>query len=120
MHRFDAARWMNRCCSRMLIRCRLQGISELLVPLVHDLDVSVLAVRESQIDLFKEIDRLSSELQKFVEVSKMPALEPYVQKLNNSRRRVQAVNHNLRAIQERLDRLYSAASRRRPQQYVQS
>mgnify|MGYP002384316068 FL=1 len=81
---------------------------------MHDLDVSVTAVRESQIDLFKEIDRLSSELQKFVEVSKTPNLDPYVQKLANSRRRVQHVHQHLRVIQERLDRLYHAASRRRP------
>ena len=37
----------------------MQGMVDLLVPVVQELDQNVLAVRESQIELFREIERLS-------------------------------------------------------------
>jgi len=122
---------------------------DLLVPAVQELDQSVLTVRESQIELFREIERLSSgtrrtylrarrgravlwtaysrascfakpelcgpsaELQKFVEQSKLPNLDQYVAKLNNAKRRLMAINTTLKTVQERLDRTYYAANRRR-------
>ena len=55
-----------------------------------------------------------TELQKFVEHSKLPNLEVYVTKLANAKRRLAAVNATLKAVQERLDRIYYAANRRRP------
>jgi len=37
-----------------------KGLLDLLVPVAEDIDKSVLAVRDSQIELFKEIERLSA------------------------------------------------------------
>jgi len=88
-------------------------------------------VSDSQVELFREIERLSGgmhcvaccfalllkrciELQKFAESSKTPQLDSYIQKLQNARRRVAAINTTLKTAQDRLDRIYSTAGRRKP------
>ena len=63
--------------------------------------------------LFSIFFFLSLELQKFMESAKSPGLDNYAQKLGNARRRLVNINNNLKTIQERLDRLYGQATRKR-------
>jgi hypothetical protein len=55
----------------------------------------------------------ATELQKFVEQSKLPNLDAHVAKLAHAKRRLVAINTTLKGTQERLDRIYYAANRRK-------
>ena len=46
-------------------------------------------------------------MEKFVDLSQTPSLAAYVNKLNNSRKKMININTTLRQIQNRLDRIYS-------------
>jgi len=82
-----------------------QGIIQLLTPVVTECDTRVQEVLTSQSELTAQIDLLSEELTKFMDVSKMPHLTPYVQKLNNARTRMSNINATLTQINNRLDNI---------------
>ncbi|XP_072139111.1 SNARE-associated protein Snapin [Mobula birostris] len=82
------------------------GLLELLKPGVREVDQQVQAVRESQVELREQIDRLAEELCRINEEQKVSLdLDPYVKKLLNARRRVVLVSNILQNAQERLRRL---------------
>ncbi|KAK7475428.1 hypothetical protein BaRGS_00033309 [Batillaria attramentaria] len=88
------------------------GLFELLKPAVDEIDDRVKTVRESQIELRQQIDSLCDDLKKIAESEPVPVeLEPYVKKLNNSRRRVMLVNSILQNVQERLHKLQNSVSK---------
>ncbi|KAK7094980.1 SNARE-associated protein Snapin-like [Littorina saxatilis] len=88
------------------------GVFELLKPAVDEIDDRVKTVRESQIELRQQIDSLCDDLKKIAESEAVPVeLEPYVKKLNNSRRRVMLVNSILQNVQERLHKLQNNVSK---------
>ncbi|PVD22316.1 hypothetical protein C0Q70_18125 [Pomacea canaliculata] len=88
------------------------GLFELLKPAVDEIDDRVKTVRESQIELRQQIDSLCDDLKKISESEATPVeLEPYVKKLNNSRRRVMLVNSILQNVQERLHKLQNNVSK---------
>ncbi|KAL8602069.1 hypothetical protein ACOMHN_007339 [Nucella lapillus] len=88
------------------------GIFELLKPAVDEIDDRVKTVRESQIELRQQIDNLCDDLKKISENEAVPVeLDPYVKKLNNSRRRVMLVNSILQNVQERLHKLQNNVSK---------
>nr|XP_022324085.1 SNARE-associated protein Snapin-like isoform X2 [Crassostrea virginica] len=61
---------------------------------------------ESQVELRQHIDSLADDLKRIAEQQVVPVdLEPYVKKLNSSRRRVMLVNNILQNVQERLNKL---------------
>lgn len=81
-------------------------------PAVEELDDKVLSVRQSQVELREQIDKLSQDLHRLSELQEIPVdLEPYVKKLMNSRRRVMLVNNILQNAQERLGRLHLSVTR---------
>ncbi|XP_069796379.1 SNARE-associated protein Snapin [Narcine bancroftii] len=83
-----------------------EGLLELLKPGVREVDQQVQAVRESQVELREQIDRLAAELCRINEEQKVSLdLDPYVKKLLNARRRVVLVSNILQNAQERLRRL---------------
>nr|XP_032836666.1 SNARE-associated protein Snapin [Petromyzon marinus]XP_032836668.1 SNARE-associated protein Snapin [Petromyzon marinus] len=88
------------------------GLLGLLRPAVRDVDESVRAVRESQMDLREQIESLAAELRRVSEEQAgAPDLDVYVKKLLNARRRVVLVNNILQNVQERLARLNHNVSR---------
>ncbi|XP_005814692.1 SNARE-associated protein Snapin [Xiphophorus maculatus] len=83
-----------------------EGLLELIKPPIHQLDLHVHSVRESQVELREHIDNLATELFRINEHQKIALdLDPYVKKLLNARRRVVLVNNILQNAQERLRRL---------------
>ncbi|KAL5012962.1 hypothetical protein ScPMuIL_011513 [Solemya velum] len=89
-----------------------EGLSDLLKPAVEEIDDRVKTVRESQVDLRHQIDSLASDLRNISDTHAVPIdLDPYVKKLNNSRRRVMLVNNILQNVQERLNKLYHNVSK---------
>ncbi|KAM9823656.1 SNARE-associated protein Snapin [Neosynchiropus ocellatus] len=82
------------------------GMLDLLRPAIHQVDIHVHSVRESQVELRVHIDNLATELCRINEHQKVALdLDPYVKKLLNARRRVVLVNNILQNAQERLRRL---------------
>lgn len=59
---------------------------------------------------FRFLARFCSEMRKFAEISKIPALAPYVQKLADSKTRIVNLNQLLDRITPRLDRIHAMAS----------
>ncbi|KAK3793825.1 hypothetical protein RRG08_018330, partial [Elysia crispata] len=77
-----------------------RGLIGLLKPAVGEIDERVKGVRESQMELRQQIDSLCEDLKKITENDPVPIeLEPYVKKLNSSRRRVMLVNSILQNVQ---------------------
>ncbi|KAG4095823.1 hypothetical protein H8356DRAFT_944344 [Neocallimastix lanati (nom. inval.)] len=83
------------------------NIMEKVTPLIQELDMQVVGVRLSQMELFKEIERLSAELQLCIDVPDMPEVNEGVQRLQNLRKRLQIINKTLIKVQERLNRVAS-------------
>ena len=84
-----------------------RGLTELLKPAVEEIDARVKGVRESQVELRQQIDNLCEDLKKIASSDPVPMeLEPYVKKLNGSRRRVTLVNSILQNVQDRLNKLH--------------
>ncbi|GFO19935.1 snare-associated protein snapin-like [Plakobranchus ocellatus] len=89
-----------------------RGLVGLLKPAVEEIDERVKGVRESQVELRQQIDSLCEDLKKISENDPMPVeLEPYVKKLNSSRRRVMLVNSILQNVQDRLNKLHHNISK---------
>ncbi|XP_073243373.1 SNARE-associated protein Snapin-like [Porites lutea] len=89
-----------------------EGLMQIFKPAVQELDDKVLSVRESQVELREQIDKLTQDLRRLSELQELPVdLEPYVKKLMNSRRRVMLVNNILQNAQERLGRLHQSVTR---------
>ncbi|XP_050407790.1 SNARE-associated protein Snapin [Patella vulgata] len=89
-----------------------EGLVDLLRPAVEEIDDRVKCVRESQMELRQQIDSVADDLKKVNEIEAVPVdLEPYVKKLNNSRRRVMLVNNILQNVQDRLNKLHTNVSK---------
>lgn len=82
----------------------------MLQPVVVEADGRVQEVFASQQALTEQMNALTLELERLANATNTPLLEPYVRKLNDSRRRVGNVNSTLTAIQERLDRMQASVS----------
>ncbi|CAD5121258.1 DgyrCDS9789 [Dimorphilus gyrociliatus] len=77
-----------------------EGLLSLLTPAVQEVDDRVRSVRQSQVDLQHSIEILNDDLKKISESHGIPAdLNPYVKKLNNTRRRINIVNNILQNAQ---------------------
>ncbi|RUP18179.1 hypothetical protein BC936DRAFT_139388 [Jimgerdemannia flammicorona] len=71
------------------------------------MDTRVVAVKQSQVELNKEIERLLAELQLFLNNTEPPSLQPAIIKLANARRRLTNANNILKNVHERVERLYA-------------
>lgn len=89
-----------------------EGLMQIFKPAVEELDDKVFSVRQSQVELREQIDKLAQDLHRLSELQELPVdLEPYVKKLMNSRRRVMLVNNILQNAQERLGRLHQSVTK---------
>eukprot|EP01112_Ceratiomyxa_fruticulosa_P013407 TRINITY_DN3772_c0_g1_i1.p1 TRINITY_DN3772_c0_g1~~TRINITY_DN3772_c0_g1_i1.p1 ORF type:complete len:228 (-),score=67.97 TRINITY_DN3772_c0_g1_i1:98-682(-) len=82
-----------------------EGLLGLLKPVVMECDHRIQAVFDSQAALASQIDTLAAELDTFVNLTSIPPLAPHLQKLQNSRNRLVAINTTLVNIMNRLDRI---------------
>jgi len=82
-----------------------EGLMTMLAPIVQECDDRIQGVLESQIELASQIDLLTAELEKFMDVSKTPNLVPYVQKLVTCRQRIENINQTLTTINTRIEKL---------------
>lgn len=88
------------------------GILTLLKPAVEKVDAQVHNVRESQFELRKQIEAVTDELKKIGEEHHVDInLEPYIQRLINTKRRVVLVSNIVQNIQERLAKLHKSAEK---------
>ncbi|KAJ3036671.1 hypothetical protein HDV00_002495 [Rhizophlyctis rosea] len=85
------------------------GIVSLIAPAIQEMDIRVVAVRASQAELHAEIERLSAELQLLLSTADPPALEAAITRLITARKRLTTAAATLKIIQERLERVHSAA-----------
>ncbi|KAI7858563.1 hypothetical protein BDC45DRAFT_531746 [Circinella umbellata] len=90
-----------------------QGIASLLTPVILDMDKAITATQQSQDELGKEIERLVAELELFTEIAEPPRLQPALNKLTESRKRLALANKLMQQTQARVQRIESQLS---PQQ----
>ncbi|ORX46934.1 hypothetical protein BCR36DRAFT_585047 [Piromyces finnis] len=81
------------------------NIMQKVTPLIQELDMQVVGVRLSQLELYKEIERLSAELQLCQDLPEMPQVSDGIQRLQNLQKRIQTINKTLRVVQDRLNRV---------------
>ncbi|CAG8544249.1 13236_t:CDS:2 [Ambispora leptoticha] len=84
-----------------------RGILDLLTPIVQEMDSRIVAVKSSQTELNKEIERLLAELQLFNEAAEVPPIQSSLQKLINARKRLAATNQTLKIVYDRVERIYN-------------
>ncbi|CAG8453617.1 7911_t:CDS:2 [Acaulospora morrowiae] len=84
-----------------------KGLSILLKPVIEEMDSRIVAVKNSQEELNKEIERLLAELQLFVEAAKSPPIQPSIQKLMVARRKLANTNQTLKIVHDRIDRMHA-------------
>ncbi|KAL1929723.1 hypothetical protein VTP01DRAFT_1861, partial [Rhizomucor pusillus] len=82
-----------------------QGILSILGPIVLDIDKAIAATKQSQSDLGSEIDKLVKDLEQSAKIVEPPRLQPVLEKLNNARRRLTAVNKMMHQTQARVQRI---------------
>eukprot|EP00096_Caligus_rogercresseyi_P016029 TRINITY_DN8551_c0_g1_i1.p1 TRINITY_DN8551_c0_g1~~TRINITY_DN8551_c0_g1_i1.p1 ORF type:complete len:155 (-),score=54.35 TRINITY_DN8551_c0_g1_i1:262-726(-) len=85
-----------------------EGILSLLRPTLTSIDSSVNETRAAQAELKGQIDKLLRDLNEIAAKQNCPLqLEHYVEKLQNSKRKVLVVSNILQAAQERLNRIHA-------------
>ncbi|RHZ56065.1 hypothetical protein Glove_406g37 [Diversispora epigaea] len=89
----------------------VKGLSILLKPVIEEMDDRIVAVKTSQLELNKEIERLLAELQIFVEATEAPPIQPSIQKLAVARRKLANTNQTLKIVHDRVDRMYAQLSK---------
>ena len=82
-----------------------KGLVALLQPVVAECDERIQAVMHSQRELSKQLDVLSAELDRFMEVSRTPLIGAYIDKLLRAKERMIGINVMLGNIQLRLEAL---------------
>ncbi|KAG9302693.1 hypothetical protein G9A89_005167 [Geosiphon pyriformis] len=83
-----------------------KGIMVLIAPIITEMDSRMAAVKTSQVELNKEIERLLAELQLFNEATEPPPIQPAIQKLIKARKRLYNTNQILKTVQDRMERLF--------------
>ncbi|GES81350.1 SNARE-associated protein Snapin-like [Rhizophagus clarus] len=88
-----------------------KGIMTLLSPVIEEMDSRIVAVKASQKELSKEIERLLAELQLFVEAAEPPPIQPSIQKLITARKKLTTTNQTLKTVHDRVERIHSQLSK---------
>ncbi|KAI8812521.1 hypothetical protein BJ742DRAFT_21728 [Cladochytrium replicatum] len=86
-----------------------RGIVSTLAPAMQELDMRVVAVRATQLDILKEVERLHAELQMYhsnVEDTRIAEMDSLLQRLAAARKRLGATNSILKLVQGRLDKCF--------------
>jgi hypothetical protein len=84
-----------------------RGLHDALLPAVSECDQSMRGVEISQRVLSTQLERLASELQKFIDQNSLPLLAPYTQKLHRSRQQIGMIHNILARVNTRLDNVRS-------------
>ncbi|RIA93926.1 Snapin/Pallidin-domain-containing protein [Glomus cerebriforme] len=88
-----------------------KGLMTLLTPVIEEMDSRIVAVKASQKELNKEIERLLAELQLFVEATESPPIQPSIQKLVTARKKLTTTNQTLKTVHDRIERMYAQLSK---------
>ncbi|KAG0258244.1 hypothetical protein DFQ27_004753 [Actinomortierella ambigua] len=90
------------------------GIMSVIGPVIQEMDFNIVSVRKSQVELEKEIERLTAELQLFMDsAATPPEVEPAIRKLTMARKQIIAASTTLRTVQDRVDRMCVQVQRKR-------
>ncbi|CAG8476410.1 4106_t:CDS:2 [Funneliformis caledonium] len=84
-----------------------KGLMTLLTPVIEEMDSRIVAVKASQTELNKEIERLYAELQLFVEATESPPIQPSIQKLITARKKLTTTNQTLKTVHDRIERMHA-------------
>eukprot|EP01130_Rhizamoeba_saxonica_P000244 TRINITY_DN10225_c0_g1_i1.p1 TRINITY_DN10225_c0_g1~~TRINITY_DN10225_c0_g1_i1.p1 ORF type:complete len:116 (-),score=17.29 TRINITY_DN10225_c0_g1_i1:48-353(-) len=82
-----------------------EGLMGVLKPVVEECDQRIQDVFVSQADLSQQIELLSDALSEFVDASNTPSLNDYIQKLSQSRQRLDNINSGVHRISDRLNNI---------------
>ncbi|KAG0239604.1 hypothetical protein BGW41_007602 [Actinomortierella wolfii] len=95
-------------------RAWTDGIMSVLGPVIQEMDFNIVSVCKSQVELEKEIERLTAELQLFMDsAATPPEVEPAIRKLSLARKQIMTASTTLRTVQDRVDRMCVQAQRKR-------
>ncbi|KAF9975483.1 hypothetical protein BGZ73_000884 [Actinomortierella ambigua] len=90
------------------------GIMSVIGPVIQEMDFNIVSVRKSQVELEKEIERLTAELQLFMDsAATPPEVEPAIRKLSVARKQIMTASTTLRTVQDRVDRMCAQVQRKR-------
>ncbi|CAB4397369.1 uncharacterized protein OCT59_030086 [Rhizophagus irregularis] len=88
-----------------------KGLMTLLSPVIEEMDSRIVAVKASQKELSKEIERLLAELQLFVEAAEPPPIQSSIQKLISARKKLTTTNQTLKTVHDRIERMHAQLSK---------
>ena len=86
------------------------SLTGVLSPMVAKCDDGIQQAVNSQAVLAQQIDRVASELQRFLSASHIPSFSPHAQRLQDIRKRVTSANGTLSHVQARLARIERQAA----------
>ncbi|CAG8751268.1 1979_t:CDS:2 [Dentiscutata erythropus] len=84
-----------------------KGLMTLLTPVIEEMDSRIVAVKASQLELNKEIERLLAELQLFVDATEQPSIQPSIQKLISATKKLATTNVTLKTVHDRVEKMYA-------------
>ncbi|CAG8468955.1 36361_t:CDS:2 [Racocetra persica] len=84
-----------------------KGLMALLTPVIEEMDSRIVAVKSSQLELNKEIERLLAELQLFVDATEQPSIQPSIQKLISATKKLATTNVTLKTVHYRVEKMYA-------------
>ncbi|CAG8537568.1 10002_t:CDS:2 [Cetraspora pellucida] len=88
-----------------------KGLMALLTPVIEEMDSRIVAVKSSQLELHKEIERLLAELQLFVDATEQPSIQPSIQKLISATKKLVTTNVTLKTVHDRVEKMYAQLSK---------
>ncbi|CAG8484824.1 3488_t:CDS:2, partial [Racocetra fulgida] len=86
-----------------------KGLMALLTPVIEEMDSRIVAVKSSQLELNKEIERLLAGilLQLFVDATEQPSIQPSIQKLISATKKLATTNVTLKTVHDRVEKMYA-------------
>ncbi|CAG8643359.1 19799_t:CDS:2, partial [Cetraspora pellucida] len=88
-----------------------KGLMALLTPVIEEMDSRIVAVKSSQLELSKEIERLLAELQLFVDATEQPSIQPSIQKLISATKKLVTTNVTLKTVHDRVEKMHAQLSK---------
>ncbi|ORX45328.1 hypothetical protein DM01DRAFT_1340138 [Hesseltinella vesiculosa] len=83
-------------------------ISNLLGPIVIEMDKNIVATQQSQQELSQEIERLIAELEVFSDIAEPPRLQPALDKLTEAKKKMANAIKLLQQTTRRMDAIQSS------------
>ncbi|KAG2184782.1 hypothetical protein INT43_000695 [Umbelopsis isabellina] len=83
----------------------VDGLISVIQPVIYETDLRIVAVRQSQNELNKEIERLTAELQLFSDITDPPALQASHAKLMTARKQLAHSNQLLQSVHTRISKM---------------